>query len=138
MTVSSRAIFGAVFAVAVAAAIAGGLVLVGSPREARLERLDVERVADLRRISSAVEMFHARTGALPASLDDIGPQGAWRQPPVDPETGAPYEYRVLEERRYELCATFSRASEDRPPGGNADVLWAHTAGRQCFPLQVKA
>jgi hypothetical protein len=137
VSASGRTLFGAAFALAAAAAIAGGLVLVGSPSEARLRRLDDERVADLRRVSSVVGMFHARTGSLPVSLDEVKRQGAWPAPPVDPETGAAYEYRALEARRYELCATFSRASEEQPRG-NTDVFWVHTEGRQCFPLDIKA
>jgi hypothetical protein len=82
-------------------------------------------------------MYFTRKQVLPASLEDITKEGAWPTPPVDPETGAPYDYRVITEKRYELCATFSRAAEGDPPTWTTDQFWAHTAGRQCFGVDVK-
>jgi hypothetical protein len=136
MSASPRTILGVIFGTTTAAAVAGGLLLVGSPGEARLKRLDDQRVADLRRISSAVALYRTRTGTLPASLDAVRTQGAWRTPPRDPETDQAYEYRVLVDNRYELCATFDRLSDEERPLWSTDVFWAHTSGRQCFPVDV--
>jgi hypothetical protein len=49
-------------------------------------------------------------------------------PLADPETGQPYGYRVLDDRRFELCGDFAR-----PSGGRLqDAIWTHGGGRQCF------
>jgi Domain of unknown function (DUF5671) len=136
MGASPRTLLGVIFGTATAAAVAGGFLMVGSPGEARLKRLDDQRVKDLQWISSVVNSYRTRTGTLPASLDAVHTQGAWRMPPHDPETGHTYEYRVLVDNRYELCATFDRGSDEEHGLWSRDVFWAHTSGRQCFRVDV--
>jgi hypothetical protein len=48
-------------------------------------------------------------------------------------TGAPYGYRVLDDKSYELCATFDRESPRE-----ARNRWAHGAGMRCFTLRAGA
>ena len=50
----------------------------------------------------------------------------------DPDTGVAYEYRVVDENHYELCATFARRRE-----ADRDVFWNHPAGRHCFTFDVR-
>lgn len=129
----ARRMAGLVVAAAVVAALAGGLLLIGSPARARTTRLDARRVADLQAIAGGVDLWWTRRGALPPSLDSL----ARSQPSVnrrDPATGARYEYRALTDATYELCATFE-APPDRPDA--ADGFWTHGAGRQCFALSAK-
>lgn len=137
MTFSGRTLMGVIFIAVTAAAVAGGFRLVGSPAEARLRRMDDRRVTDMRQIASAIDLYRTRTGQLPSGLDDVRVTGAWQVPPRDPETGAAYEYRVLQPLRYELCATFDRAAGS-PDGWGTVTFWAHAAGRQCFPIELKA
>ena len=102
-------------AAAGAAAVAAALLTVGGPGTARLERLDERRARDLGELAAAVERHRVFTGRLPASLDEVrdGPSGS---PPIhDPETGAPYEYEVLGEGRFRVCARLS-LPEAPPPG----------------------
>ena len=120
----------------VVAAIVGGLLIVGSPGEARLQRLDDRRVSDLRQLSSAVNVYWTRNRQLPVSLDAALPGLSGSTPPLDPGTGQRYTYRAIEGDRYELCAVFSRASADGAEWAR-DPFWSHTAGRQCFTLEAK-
>jgi hypothetical protein len=120
---------------AMLAAAGAGLWINGSPLEQRERRIDERRVQELAALESAVRTFHDRHGKLPSSLDalaDLASRNA-----RDPADGQPYVYRVLDERRFELCARFSH-----PGGGRAhrwdagDMSWRHAAGRQCFPREV--
>ena len=100
-----------VLAVAVVAiSVAAGLVLVGSPSEERARKLDERRVEDLRRLSSAVDLYRSRRGSLPASLTEASRETGDAQTEGDPVTGRPYPYQVVGADTYELCAGFQRSS----------------------------
>lgn len=134
--VSPHAVIGGVIALVVAGAVAAGLAVIGSPSEARLERLDARRIADLQSLSRLIDVYWARHGRLPSFLDALAldwPATATR----DPVSGQPYEFRATGEKRYELCATFDRPSTGTTHG-LGEELWAHTAGRGCFPLEARA
>jgi hypothetical protein len=118
----------------VAAAVIGGLMLVGPPAAERARRIDARRVDDLSAISRAVDVYHERQRRMPAALGDLAATSGPTVATTDPSSGLPYEYRVLEGNRYEICATFSDASEQR----RYTDFWAHGAGRQCFQLEVRA
>ena len=66
-----RRAFPYVVGTAVVAAIAAGLVLIGSPSAERMRRLDEIRVSDLMQLSRAVDFYWKREGALPPSLDTL-------------------------------------------------------------------
>lgn len=102
--------FGAVAAVAVIA----GLATVGGPGAARLERYDERRVRDVAELVNAIERHRIFTGNLPESLDAVRTDRAGRPPIHDPETGAPYEYEVLADKRFRVCTRLS-APDAQPP-----------------------
>ncbi|MFM7075837.1 MAG: hypothetical protein ACKO3G_07210, partial [Planctomycetaceae bacterium] len=120
------------------ACLTAALLLLGNPLEARLRRLDEQRVADLRRIQSNVERYHRRTGRLPATLDDL------RDDPdtfvaalADPVTGEAYGYEPSGERTYRLSAAFERPSvDDGAPEWMRDGFFRHDAGRKAFEITV--
>ncbi len=117
----------------VAAAIVAGFVLLGSPSEQRAIQLDLRRVSDLNRLENLVQTYFGMTQHLPVSLDELvrefAAQGAER---LDPVTGEPYGYRVVDGKHYELCATFDRPALEAPYVNE----WLHRAGRRCFIRQV--
>jgi hypothetical protein len=120
----------------VTAAIVAGLFVIGGPGEARLERLDVERIEDLRRIEQAVDEVWRRGNALPPSLDSLRAAGRLMSDDlIDPTTGESYDYRVLSDSTYELCATFDRASDDTPTTYSLTDIGNHEAGRHCYTLR---
>lgn len=128
-----RLIAGAVI-VLVAAAVAGGILVLGSPAEARLRRLDERRVDDLVAIARATNTFLGRRGRLPQSVDSLSVAAGPYLRTRDPVTAEPYEYRALGDSSYEVCANFARASDrSRQPAGDA---WFHAGGRRCFPLRA--
>lgn len=117
--------------VVVAATVIASFLVLGSPAEQRLLRLDERRVEDLNGLRAHVNAYWRANARLPSSLDDAG-QGAelYR----DPASGEEYGYRVIGERAYELCADFDRPFMPE----SADLamrFWPHPAGRHCFPLE---
>lgn len=125
--------------IVVAAAVAAGFVVLGPPSQARAYRLDERRVNDLHTISLAIDRYWGRHNALPASLDALPKATGLHIDLRDPVTASPYGYRVLGDRKYELCADFERASpDDRPPFAPDDqASFLHAAGRQCFTLEAR-
>ena len=121
--------------VAGVAAIAGGLALLGSPSEARRQRLDDARLAGVQQLAAAIDVHWTRTGRLPETTAALVPGNPGIANLHDPVTGAAYEYRIVGADAYELCATFER--DGGSTVGTAPPIWAHGAGHACFALHVK-
>lgn len=130
-----RRAFPYVVGTAVVAAIAAGLVLIGSPSAERMRRLDEIRVSDLMQLSRAVDLYWKREGALPPSLDTLTtvPDAPFRST-MDPSTTQRYPYRAIDASRYELCAAFEAEDVDRD---YSDRFWAHGSGQKCFELDAQ-
>jgi hypothetical protein len=132
-----------VIAVFATAFVVGLIVLAigvaGTPADSRATRNDQKRSSDLATLAYVVEDAAAADGTLPPSLAYLVALGRVSPDLKDPATGAAYEYRTLENGRYELCAAFERTSATagaRPvaPGPVERDFYAHGAGRTCFAL----
>ena len=124
-------------AVVVVTAIVVGVILLDSPAQSRLNRLDDRRISDLRELSIAVDVYWTREGRLPSSLEELSIEERIVRELADPVTGDAYEYRVVDEDTYELCAVF----EAEIDAGKRDIpyeyLWSHGPGRQCFQMEAQ-
>ncbi|MCX6538221.1 MAG: DUF5671 domain-containing protein [Acidobacteria bacterium] len=136
--------FGWSTSIIVAASLIGGLFVVGPPATERLRRFDAQRVGDIKIISE--EVFNVSVGPawrnpatpltlkqpLPRSLDEVLAAARQRRPRIsDPKTGTAYEYQVLGESTFRVCATFEQARDEA-----GDVAWNHPAGRRCFDFDA--
>ena len=116
-----------------AVAIVFGLLQAGSPGAARDRRLDERRIDDLRALARAVDLHWTRTGQLPPSVSGLPTATDEALDTTDPVSGREYDYLVLDDRRFELCAefaTFQTTSGDR-------AFWSHPVGRHCFDIDVE-
>jgi hypothetical protein len=93
---------------------------------------DERRIADLQRLSHAIEAFRARHDILPATLARLPPDPTVPVHTYDPVTNRPYDYRPLGPLAYELCARFDAARAEEPRD-----FWWHDAGRYCFSLETR-
>jgi len=163
---SQRSIVLGAAGAAVVGAVVVGLVLLGPPEQERERRIDDRRVTDLHGIAAATDLYRTRHGRLPASLDDLAAEPGLRISTSDPTTSEMYEYRALDDERYEVCATFAadsgapiRSSSivqrscqgchgpgsavatrvDDPVAAHLGLrdLWAHGSGRQCFEMRAR-
>ena len=125
-----------VVATVVVAAVIGGIILLDSPAQERLRRLDERRVDDLRELAYALDRYWTREGTIPPSLEELAGEPGVFVELFDPGTGQPYEYQVLSSSTYELCAQFARDTAEEQDRFYKDY-WAHGPGRQCFELEAQ-
>jgi hypothetical protein len=125
--------------IAVLAAVVAGFLALGSPGDERLRQLDQRRIEDLRDIANAVQLYYdpAHGRGLPDSLGTSEVLRYLNRGMQDPVTRAPYGYRVLGPKSFELCATFQTAAGDSETY-DVDRMWGHPAGRACFEFDVDA
>lgn len=133
---------GAGVAVIVLASVIGGFFIIGSPFSERQYRFDDTRVGDLTNIQYQVLSYWQSKEKFPATISDLNDPLSGVTVPVDPETGAAYEYRATGALTFELCATFSKPSRNqsgamtRPAYPGSDDNWQHDAGHQCFTRTI--
>jgi hypothetical protein len=56
-------------------------------------------------------------------------------PALEAPPSGPYEYRVIDDRHYEVCATFQRASAESSRG--SEGFWSYVPGRRCFRPKLR-
>jgi len=127
-------------------AIFSGFLIVGTPSQARLMRIDTQRVSDLQSIQWQLVNYWQAKQSLPDSLERLTDPFSGFSAPLDPDTGAPYEYRILSLTSFELCAMFAQANSNssintyevvRPAKDGATTdSWAHDKGRVCFTRTI--
>ncbi len=126
--------------------IVSGFFIVGTPWQARLRRFDEQKVNDLQSIQSQVVSYWQAKRALPPSLDALNSALQGFSVPADPQSGAPYEYKIATPLSFELCATFNAQSNplqgtralspmNAGSGMFADT-WYHDSGRTCFDRTI--
>lgn len=128
--------------------IAVGFSYVGSPRQARLALEDAQRIQDLSMIQNEIVEFWRADKTLPTTLEQLNDPIRYVHIPVDPATQEPYEYRALSTTSFELCATFSTATDTQQDTitkveiyepyayFGPDVHFIHSVGRTCFTRTI--
>ncbi|WP_339827369.1 hypothetical protein [uncultured Arenimonas sp.] len=124
--------------VVVIAALGMGLWASGSPSTQREFRLDERRIRDLQAITTAVEGHYRNQAELPANLDLLADAPGSRLSIADPVSGEGYDYEIVDQHRYRICATFthdtSRATDEAIRSG---ASWWHGSGPHCFDRRVQ-
>jgi hypothetical protein len=137
VTYPARAMYvGWAVAVLIVGTVVSGFLIIGSPMDARLYKLDDQKVYDLQNIQSQIIYQYQSTGALPETLAELSnPLSGYAVPA--PSDGTVYEYRLGDADSFELCATFSKASRVQvsQPRGTND-FWEHDVGVQCFARTI--
>lgn len=148
MKITGLKIFVGAITLCIVAGVVTAFFVVGLPSTERARRMDLQRVNNLQQISYALDSYYALKKDIPNDLQELsGKQDVYIETINDPQTKEPYSYRKLEATKYELCATFELAASDTTDpngprsmpyaGGPYDTMWKHSAGRQCFELQVR-
>lgn len=125
-------------------AIVGSFFIIGSPASARLTIYDQQRTSDLTGIQWEIVKYWQGKEKLPSSFADLKDSISGYTVPNDPQTGAAYEYRIIDAAKlsFELCATFNKPSQQvktassyAMPSG-LDQNWSHGQGRVCFERTI--
>ncbi len=127
---SRRILFiGIIGAIAAASLTAGVRLMNARVGNDSAEARDAERFEDLQAIVAQAQEMYEAGGRLPPSLEEIEKTTKRRLSVADPQTFEVYEYRVLDEHRFEVCASFERASSGGPN--------EHGVGRSCFQVVME-
>lgn len=128
--------------------ILAGFYVVGTPAHARQLRLDQQKIDDLQNIQSQVLGFWQTKQMLPHQLSELNDSISGFSVPVDPVTGAAYEYTTTGTYGFRLCATFAQPSTQNASPNRGKVMpaspygvgvsdnWAHSKGRACFDRTI--
>ncbi len=133
----------------VVASVIGGLVLVGSPREARARAADNIRTSQLSILQYDIAEFWRQEKTLPENLALLRPIEGEAGLPKDPTTGAQFGYSVVNTSTFRLCATFETESiseesmyyprmgtEFSGPFIGNEQEWKHGVGETCFERRI--
>jgi len=116
------------------ASVITGFSLIDSPSHARAVKFDQQRVNDLYNLNGLINDYYLQNKELPLDLS-VAKFSQFK----DPKTKKTYDYKVVGQKEYELCATFSLAADlnetDYGYGGNRDWSY-HQAGYQCFSNKI--
>jgi hypothetical protein len=120
-----------------------GFVVMGSPAQQRMKRLDGERVSNLQNIQWQIINYWQTKSVLPDSLSKLEDSISGYVAPTDPDTDEPYTYRVKGELAFELCAAFNLSSDKSKVDNNRYPIksiygetWEHKAGEVCFERTI--
>lgn len=125
--------------------ILSGFFIIGTPSEARQQRLDDQRISDLQNIQWQVVNYWQQKERLPASMAELEDPIAGYNNPRDPETNELYVYRPGQNLTFELCATFGAEGaanwgKGEPMSarayGTLESDWAHGAGEMCYTRTI--
>ncbi|MBI4215241.1 MAG: hypothetical protein HY602_00770 [Parcubacteria group bacterium] len=124
--------------------LVAAFLLVESPQETRNKRIDQETLSKLQRIENEIMNYFRDNKKLPETLETI--KYLEEDALYHPKTREKFEYHVLTEKQFELCAVFKTASTDehaktpyypRPVyDGYGYNQWDHPEGRYCFKREV--
>ena len=130
--------------------IIAGLVAAGSPKQARIYRLDNDRITDLQSVEQSVRDYASQYHTLPTTTADLvhyQKTMQWYPGPImtDPETNELYVYQKTGDDTFTLCATFRASSINRSKAGQSSYgytgpygvsTWDHEAGYHCFERTI--
>ena len=134
-------VFLGVAVVVIMTLLVSGLLLIDSPVVARQKTWDNEKQNELRQLRDQIGYEFDMIKSLPQNLFALDLDQSLI---MDDQNHKPYEYRILEDTKFELCADFNLASTDSMGDPNAYVRYPgsgfdnfdHKAGRNCYTLEV--
>ncbi|MDD4409902.1 MAG: DUF5671 domain-containing protein [Candidatus Pacebacteria bacterium] len=116
--------------------------IVESPMEARNRKMDQKIISNLDAINRGVDQYYNDKKVLPENLDMIKAEGYSyidTSQFIDETTSGYYEYRVIDDKKFELCATFNSSNMNADNNNNYyDMNWRHDKGHQCITRRVES
>jgi len=124
----------------VTVAVAASFFVIGTPNNERSRRFDETRVNDLSSVQNEILNFWIKKERLPQTLSELEDDLSDFIVPNDPQIKTPYEYSVLSEYQFELCANFVTESISQdyyaPTPYGSEVRWNHGIGHTCFTRTI--
>ena len=136
--------FGTILLLLAFGSVVCGFFIVGTPATQRNRRFDEQRVSNLQMIQGQITNYWTQKGVLPTSTNDLQDNISGFVVPKDPENNSIYEYKVVDEYSFELCATFKTVGPDPvnisaqiyPPYDSNNQNWSHKVEHTCFERKI--
>lgn len=128
--------------------IAGAIMIVGiifslfnitSPSELREQKIDTRQIEDLQNLQREIETYYINNQVLPSRVTDTNVDVELLNPPGG---RAEYQYEIISDSRYQLCADFAFSSDEstpdymRPAMDSRNNDWSYDQGYSCFNRSV--
>ncbi len=118
-----------------------GILFVESPHETRLRKIDQLTISKLDNIDRAINDYFEDNEQLPDYLEELHKEVVYLHSDgiEGVINGEVFEYRVLEEQKYRICADFNLATEEinkDMPKEYYEERWKHKAGKECFIKKI--
>ncbi len=121
-------------------AFTASLFIVESPTETRNRKLDQKIMNDFSMIESEIDRYYHEKEVLPESLMKVQEEfGVLKDDIlVNQATNENYEYKVIDDKNFELCATFKSSNKDEDDYRYRYLAKnrLHDAGYQCLKFRV--
>lgn len=113
------------------------LFAVESPAETRNRRLDEAIISDFNNINMAIENYYQGNKKLPENINELKEESNFlmKDDIKDPISGEKYEYKIIDKKKYELCATFRTSNKDREGDAyryETNGFYLHDSGYKCL------
>ena len=127
--------------IAVIAVFAASLFFVESPQETRNRKFDNAILDKFNQIDNAINSYSYENAKLPKSLDELAIEFSYltEKDLIDAVTKKKFEYKIVSENFYELCAEFLTSNKD-DENNRYDYhkeRWPHDSGYQCLKQKVR-
>ena len=122
------------------AVFVSSLFIVESPLESRNRKIDNQIINDWHQIDGLIHNYYQEYDKLPASLNILQDEYEYlsNEDIEHPVSNQEYEYNILEDKKYELCANFLADNSGLDQRDYYDEKWEHEAGYQCLSQKVTA
>lgn len=125
--------------VVVLASLITSFFFVESPTQARSRKHDQTVLNNFDQIDSSLNSYFIENKKLPDNLDVLVDEKRYlvASALLDPLSGKKITFRVVSEKKYELCANFLTSTIGVNPSKDYTVTrWPHSAGDQCLMQQI--
>ena len=121
-------------------ALSSALIFGESPMEARNKKIDNAILNDFSSIKNAIDQYYITNENLPKNLSVLGEEIRFITQDIltDPEKSLDYQYNILSEKKYELCADFKTSNLEDNNAENEFYreIWPHKEGKQCIEKSI--
>jgi len=126
----------------VLASLSCALIFGENPTQARNIKLDNAVLNNFESINNAINQYYIENEKLPENLAILEDRTGFIRGSmlIDPESGEKYQYEVLNENKYELCANFRTSNlEDNNLRNNFyGEVWPHEKGYDCIEKNIES
>lgn len=128
----------AIITIIVLLAVVHGFTRAGLPNQTREANFDQTRVSRIRNVVSVISNYYFKNNVLPQKLSDLSDVLYAPDDIKDPQTEKEYDYELISQTTYKICANFAIASKDIKDSNYyySDKKYEHPKGNYCFSENV--